>query len=239
MLTFAETALIVILGLAVRFAILLVGLALLVTPILLAVMAVEAGVRAWHRSRGEETAGSLSWIRGLFLAPNHLWLKPEGTAIRVGLDDLAQKVLAGLDTIRVARAGTEVHRGDVIAEFRSEGRIARLTSPADGVILDVNTRLGADPNLVHKDPYRRGWLAKLATTTLHFPGTREGETAREWLASEDVQYNAFLEHSLGVAAADGGEFVHPAALLLNDKDWAEAADRFLHIQEPASATTER
>lgn len=235
MSTFAETALIVILGLAVRFAILLVGLALLVAPVLLAVMAVQAGVRAWHRSRGEETAGSLNWIHGLFLAPNHMWLRPEGTAIRVGLDDLAQKVLAGLDTVRVARAGTEVHRGDVIAEFRSEGRVARLTSPTDGVVLDINTRLGVNPDLLHKDPYRRGWIAKLATVTLHFPGVREGDSARDWLASEDVQYNAFLERSLGVAAADGGEWIQPAALLLNDTDWAEAAGRFLHVQEPQPA----
>lgn len=228
LMTVLQTALIFVLGLLLRFLVAVAVLAIVVVPILLAFTGVRGLERLRDRVQGFTRAGHLVWRRGLSYAPGHTWVKEEGSrGLRVGLDDLAQHVLAGLRAIRIARPGTVVHRGQALAEVDLGDRSATIVAPVDGTVMATNTSLERDPDLVHRDPYRRGWLAMLAPLSADRSGLRSGELAISWLGDEDVRFASFLEHQLGVAAADGGEFIVPAPSLLQPDQWQALTREFL------------
>jgi glycine cleavage system H protein len=227
-MSFLQTAAIVVAGLALRFLVALVGLALLVLPIVAVLELIRFGQQLYARRGGLEPAGHLQWLRTLYYAPGHTWVaETAGSTLRVGLDDLAQRLLTDARAVRVAEPGTELHVGDTIAEVQLDGRQTRIASPVDGTVMDVNDAVAADPELVHTDPYRRGWLALVAPSGGEHRDLRTGQAARQWLIEEDQRLTAFFETRLGLAAADGGEFVLPPPALLTPEQWDEAQRLFL------------
>jgi hypothetical protein len=54
-----------------------------------------------------------------------------------------------------------------------------------------------------------------------------GEAARSWLAAEGHRLNHFFETQLGIATADGGEWIAPPPTLLGDEQWKALEKAFL------------
>jgi glycine cleavage system H protein len=230
LLTFAESALIFLAGLVVRFLIALAGLAIVVIPIVAVFMAVRYFREMRDRVHGLEHAGNLLAMRGLYYAPGHTWIKDESpTTVRVGLDDLGRRLLTGIRALRVAEPGTELRRGDTLAEVTLDGRTTRIVAPVDATVVDANDDVEQAPDLVQRDPYRKGWLALLAPTGSDFRRMPTGETARQWLEREDHRLTVFFESQLGAAAADGGEYVVPPPALLKPEQWSAVEREFLDI----------
>lgn len=230
LMTFVESALIFLAGLIVRFLVALAGLAIVVIPIVAVFMAVRyvRGVR--DRVHGLERAGNLLAMRGLYYAPGHTWMKDESpSTVRVGLDDLARRLLTGIRALRVAEPGTALRRGDTLAEVTLDGRTTRIVSPMDATVVDANDDVEQAPELVQRDPYRKGWLALLAPVGADFRQLPTGEAARQWLEREDERLAVFFEAQLGTAAADGGEYVLPPPALLEPEQWREVEREFLGV----------
>jgi len=226
--TVLQSGLIFVVGLLLRFLLALAVLAVLVVPLFLAFTGVRGLERLRDRLTGLARAGHLWWRRGVYYAPGHTWVKErDGRTVRVGLDDLAQRMLVGLRGVRVVEPGTTVYRGQVLADVDLGDRHATIAAPVDATVVSANTALAGDPDLVHRDPYRRGWLAVLAPLTRDYAGLRTGELARAWLEDEDVRFGRFLEHELGMAAADGGDFVMPPARILRPEQWDALTREFL------------
>jgi glycine cleavage system H protein len=231
--TVGESVLIVIAGLILRFLLALAVLAIIVVPILAVFKAMRIGGSLKERWQGVVHVGHLLLKKGLYYAPGHTWLREEGAStLRLGLDDLAQRLLTGIRAIRIAKPGRVVRRGETIAEVTLDGRTARIAAPVDGTILDVNGRVEEVPDLVHRDPYRRGWLAVLVPTSIGYHALPTGEAAHRWLEREDRRLASFFETELGVAAADGGEYVLPPPALLTEGQWNEVTRMFL--EEPVT-----
>jgi hypothetical protein len=108
-----------------------------------------------------------------------------------------------------------------------DGRTARISAPIDATVIDVNDEVQRAPGLVNQDPYRRGWLALLAPLGGDYQRLKSGEAARQWLEQEDERLARFLEVNLGAAAADGGEFIEPAPMLLKPEQWDTLTREFL------------
>jgi len=230
LLTFAGSVLVFLAGLLVRFLIALVGLAILVIPIVAVFMAVRYAREMRDRVRGLEHAGNLLAMRGLYYAPGHTWMKDESpSTVRIGLDDLARRLLTGIRALRIAEPGTRLRRGDMLAEVTLNGRIAHIVSPIDATVVGANGVVERTPDVVQRDPYRRGWLAVLAPTGSEFRRMPTGDDARHWLEQEDQRLNAFFEAQLGAAAADGGDYVLPPPALLKPEQWDEVVHDFLDI----------
>jgi hypothetical protein len=81
--------------------------------------------------------------------------------------------------------------------------------------------------LIHRDPYSRGWLFAVNPSNAAFHKLPTGQAARAWLSEEEHRLSRFYEARLGVAAADGGDFIdHPPALLTDDQ-WQALTREFL------------
>ena len=230
LLTFAGSVLVFLAGLLVRFLIALVGLAVVVLPIVAVFMAIRYVREVRDRVQGLEHAGNVLAMRGLYYAPGHTWMKEESpSTVRVGLDDLARRLLTGIRALRVAEPGTELRRGDTLAEVELDGRKTRIVAPVDATVVDANDDVEQAPDLVQRDPYRKGWLAVLAPAGSDFRRMPTGNAARQWLEREDQRLTMFFEAQLGAAAADGGEYVLPPPALLKPEHWDQVEQEFLDI----------
>ncbi len=214
-------------GLAARLGIVLVVMLLLALPVALVV---GAG-RAFHAARlwatGYRTAGALRFRNGLLYAPGHTWLRPEGTRLRVGLDDLAQKLLPWAVAVELPHPGRKVKAGEPVARIACGGQEARVAAPVSGTIVAVNTDVLREPTLVKSESYGRGWLFAVEPEGRDWRSLPGGDAAREWLQAESDRLSRFYEQHLGYAAADGGELVGPPQSLLGEAQWKALTMAFL------------
>jgi glycine cleavage system H protein len=62
---------------------------------------------------------------------------------------------------RPKRVGTVVQQGTSVGVVELAKAIVSVKSAVSGTVVEVNERLGEAPELVHRDPYGEGWLARL------------------------------------------------------------------------------
>jgi glycine cleavage system H lipoate-binding protein len=229
-----QTALIVLVGLTIRALAAVAIIAAIALPIAGLLLAWQGLQRLGERASGLGRIGHLRWRRGNYYSPGHLWLRPRGGArVRIGIDDVAQRVLPEIEAVTVSATGAAVRKGDVLARIQCFRGSVPLRSPISGVIAAVNDAVQRSPSLLHADPYRRGWLVDLRADGSEHESLPHGTRARAWLAGEDGRLTEFLEHQLGIAAADGGELTVPPHRLLSPEQW-EAVRRGFLAEDAAS-----
>lgn len=86
--------------------------------------------------------GAIHVPAGLFVAPGHTWvaLLTDGR-VRVGLDDLAVKVLGPFDGFDLPEPGAELDRGEPLLSVFRGGRTTHVLAPVSGRVTDVNPAL--------------------------------------------------------------------------------------------------
>ena len=214
-------------GLAGRLGIVL-GIALvLLAPVLLALGAGKAfrSVKMWME--GYRSAGQLRFRGGLAYAPGHTWVKPEGGSLKVGIDDLAQRILPWTVAVDMPREGQMVKEGEPVATLSCGDRQVQVAAPTSGRIVAVNPEVMREPTLAKSENYGSGWLFAIAPANQEWKSLPFGETAREWLRAEGHRLERFYENQLGMAAADGGELIGSPDTLLTDAQWKELTRSFL------------
>jgi glycine cleavage system H protein len=225
--TFFDPLLTLVGGLAVRAAIGLAALAVLAVPAVLVAIGYAVATRALERYRGVQHIGHLSWREGCFYTPGHLWLRPLGTRLRVGVDDVVQRLLPEISGLSLVAAGTSVVPGDEIGRIRCGDVDVPLRAPVAGHVSAVNADAIGSPSLLHRDPYRRGWLVDVEPRDRVFAKFPHDAEAERWLADEDRRLTGFFERALGVVAADGGELIVPPHKALTADQWQAILTDFL------------
>jgi glycine cleavage system H protein len=228
LLSISQNVLIVIIGLVVRFLIAVIGLAVVLAPIVLA-LGLWKKLRVWRdHTQGLDQAGPIKWLRDAHYAPWHTWLQPAGAGLaKLGIDALAQQLLGRVTAIEIAAPGTQLRAGDVLARVACGDRTTTLRAPADSLVVAINDEVRRTPSLLHRDPYHRGWLAVAAPSARSFARLRQGEPARTWLSQEEHRLQLACEHALGYMAADGGDLVTPAHEMMPAEEWDALTREFL------------
>ena len=92
---------------------------------------------------------------------SHEWHKVEGDTLTLGLTQFAVDALTDVTYVEMKKAGTKFKAGDVIGEVESVKTTSDIYCAVSGEITETNAALGDDPGLLNKDPYGKGWLAKI------------------------------------------------------------------------------
>jgi glycine cleavage system H lipoate-binding protein len=230
---FFQAAGVFLLFLAARFALLLVVLAALAVVFLAGLAVVRLAGRVRRHGLGISRVSGLLWRDGLYYAPGHTWLRWNGEkhVVRVGLDDLGQHVFAKITEVVLPSLGEVLGTGQPGGVVRAGRRQAVIPSPVEGKVVAVNRRVLRNPALLHNDPYARGWLYAVEPSDAGYTRLPYGDVARQWFGGEAQRFSAFIEHQLGMAAADGGELVAPGPTLLSDAQWQEMTKSFLRAPQ--------
>lgn len=158
---------------------------------------------------------------GVFLSPSHLWLtiEPSGR-VKVGLDELAQRLLGPLDAVRFPSVGRRIARGETLFSVQMGEAELPIASPVSGVLHATQVpnggmvSEGTDPDawLVAVEPERMGEEIR---------PLRLAEEAASWLSNEFARLRETL-HGLHLRPAatlpDGGEPAEGLLRVLDAKD---------------------
>ena len=90
---------------------------------------------------------------------DHEWAQLDGNRIKVGITDYAQDALGDVVFVQLPAIGSAVTEGESFAEVESTKSVSDIYSPASGTVVEVNTSLEAQPELVNTSPYENGWIA--------------------------------------------------------------------------------
>ena len=92
---------------------------------------------------------------------DHAWLAVEGDRGRVGITDYAQQQLGDVVFVELPAAGASVERGEPFGVVESVKAVADLFGPVSGRVVETNTLLSEQPELVNQDCYGDGWMLVL------------------------------------------------------------------------------
>ena len=94
-------------------------------------------------------------------ATTHEWAYQDGDLIVTGISDHAQDALGDLVYVEAPDVGTAVIIGEQAGVVESVKTASDIHAPVSGVVVEVNTALEDDPEIINTDPYGRGWIYKI------------------------------------------------------------------------------
>ncbi len=92
---------------------------------------------------------------------DHEWLSLEGDTGTIGVTDYAQGELGDVVFVELPTVGKEVKVGDIFGTIEAVKAVSDLFSPLTGVVVEVNSELESQPELVNSEPYKGGWMVKI------------------------------------------------------------------------------
>lgn len=146
--------------------------------------------------------------QGYYLHSGHCWARLEAdSAVRIGLDDFALRLLGPLDAVEAPLMGKSVEQGRGDIKLRRGEHCAALLSPVTGVVTDINPQLREEGRRANQDPYAEGWVMRLHATDLRrdLKQLMIGSQAAEFIDDEVERLVEVIEETAGPLAADGGE----------------------------------
>jgi glycine cleavage system H protein len=93
---------------------------------------------------------------------SHEWVLDEGDGtVTVGITDFAQQQLGDVVFVELPEVDTELSADAECGVIESVKAASDLFAPIAGVVIEVNTQLEDQPELVNTDPYGDAWICKL------------------------------------------------------------------------------
>jgi glycine cleavage system H protein len=102
----------------------------------------------------------------LLYTEDHEYIKPAGEPgiVYIGITDFAQGELGDIVFVELPKVGASFKKHDVFGTIEAVKAVSELYAPVSGEVLEINSRLDAEPAIVNGDPYGNGWMIKLRMT---------------------------------------------------------------------------
>jgi len=114
---------------------------------------------------------------------DHEWLKLDGNVATVGITDFAQNELGDVVFIEVETEGETLDKEETFGTIEAVKTVSDMFMPVGGEVIEFNTALEDNPELINTDPYGEGWIIKISVTN--------ADEVNELLSADD--YKAQIE----------------------------------------------
>jgi glycine cleavage system H protein len=95
---------------------------------------------------------------------SHEYARKDGADIVCGISDHAQEALGDIVFVELPELGKTLKQGELFGVVESVKAASDLYMPMSGKITAVNADLQADPALVNKECYGKGWMIRFTPT---------------------------------------------------------------------------
>ncbi|MGE4586708.1 MAG: glycine cleavage system protein GcvH [Mangrovibacterium sp.] len=113
----------------------------------------------------------------------HEWIRVEGDVAVVGITDFAQGELGDIVFVEIETLGETLKMGEAFGTVEAVKTVSDLFMPVSGEVLEFNSALEDNPELINKDPYEKGWMIRI----------RPGDLSELDKLMNDEAYQAMLE----------------------------------------------
>ena len=99
-------------------------------------------------------------IEGLYYSESHEYVKVEGEYGYIGITDYAQHELGNVVYVDMPDVDDEVSAGEEFGAVESVKAASDLNSPVSGTVVEVNSTLEDEPELLNSDAFGN-WIIKV------------------------------------------------------------------------------
>lgn len=92
---------------------------------------------------------------------DHEWVKVDGEVATIGITDFAQSELGDIVFVEIETEGEELDIEEVFGSVEAVKTVSDLFMPVSGEVMEMNTNIEQNPELVNEDPYDEGWMIKI------------------------------------------------------------------------------
>ena len=110
---------------------------------------------------------------------DHEWLRIDGDEAFVGITHFAQSELGDIVFIDVDTEGESLEKEEVFGSVEAVKTVSDLFMPINGEVLEFNTNLEDNPELINSDPYGEGWIIRVSVSNT--------DELEELLSSDDYK----------------------------------------------------
>lgn len=97
---------------------------------------------------------------------DHEWIRVEGEFGFIGVSDFAQHELGDVVFVEVETEGETLEMEETFGTIEAVKTVSDMFMPVGGEILEFNSKLESNPELINKDPYGEGWIIKIKISDL-------------------------------------------------------------------------
>jgi len=98
---------------------------------------------------------------------DHEWIKlVDNKTALVGITDFAQRELGDIVFVDISTVGKALNAEEMFGTIEAVKTVSDLFLPVAGTIVEVNSALNNNPELVNNDPYGAGWMVKIEVSDI-------------------------------------------------------------------------
>jgi glycine cleavage system H lipoate-binding protein len=165
-----------------------------------------------------------------YIHRGHAWAKVEDNGrVRVGMDDFSQKIFGPADDIEFPEIGNVYYQNHVCMALVREGHKAKVLTPVDGLIEEINPKVRQKPRLIHDAPYSEGWLFLVKPINLKYnlSNLNYGATIPAWIDEESHRLLSLMNTEIGVTLPSGGAIIDDVYGHFPQLGWRRLVREFL------------
>lgn len=94
----------------------------------------------------------------LYYSKSHQWVRNEGSDLRIGLTDFGQDDLGEIVFVELPELDATIEKGEPFGSVESKKTVSELYAPVSGTVVEINTSLESNPELINESPYQKAWM---------------------------------------------------------------------------------
>jgi glycine cleavage system H protein len=106
----------------------------------------------------------MNFPKELKYTKDHEWARVEGNTAVVGITEYAQDKMGSIVFVELPPPGKNAKKGETLVTVDSVKAVAEVYAPLSGRVEEVNETLKDNPEVINREPYSEGWMAKLKIT---------------------------------------------------------------------------
>ncbi len=91
----------------------------------------------------------------------HEWVAMEGEMATIGITDYAQSELGDIVFVELPKVGSRTTQMQAFGTIEAVKAVSDLYAPLSGEVVEVNSKLEEQPQMINESPYGEGWLIKV------------------------------------------------------------------------------
>ena len=92
---------------------------------------------------------------------DHEWISVQDNIATIGITDYAQHELGDVVFVDLPEVGDTFEANEPFGSVESVKAVSEIFCPVGGEVIEINSTLVANPELVNESPHERAWMIKI------------------------------------------------------------------------------
>jgi glycine cleavage system H protein len=114
---------------------------------------------------------------------DHEWILVQDSVATIGITDFAQHELGDVVYVDLPEVGDTFEASEPFGSVESVKAVSEIFCPIGGEVIEINSKLEANPELINESPHQKAWMIRIRLTN--------PEELKELLSAEE--YEEYLQ----------------------------------------------